>query len=200
MPPRAILEKRETFSMIQPVCAHTFDTGITLALVQGDITLETVDAIVNAANSHLQHGGGVAGAIVRRGGNVIQAESDLWVAAHGPVTADQPAVTGAGHLACKAVIHAVGPVWGEGGEDAKLRAAVLVALRTAADQGFTSVALPAISTGIFGFPKDRAAGIVFAAIEEFAGRPGAVREVRVTIIDEPTLSAFRTAFEARWKS
>jgi putative ATPase len=186
--------------MSQIHSSHIFESGLTLALVQGDITLEMVDAIVNAANSQLRHGGGVAGAIVRRGGAAIQDESDAWVAAHGPVAADQPAVTGAGRLACKAVIHAVGPVWGEGGEDAKLRAAVLGALRTAAGHGFVSIALPAVSTGIFGFPKDRAAAIVFAAIEEFAGHPGPVREVRVTIIDEPTLSAFRTAFEARWKS
>ena len=94
--------------------------GVTLQLVQGDLTEERVDAIVNAANAHLQHGGGVAEAISSRGGSRIQTESDAWVHAHGPVPHTQPAYTGAGKLPCRYVIHAVGPVWGEGQEDKKL--------------------------------------------------------------------------------
>ena len=85
----------------------------TLRLVQGDITERDTDAIVNAANSFLQHGGGVAGAISRRGGLVIQRESDAWVSEHGPVSHAEPAVTWGGSLPCRYVIHAVGPVWGE---------------------------------------------------------------------------------------
>ena len=142
--------------MNQIVARHDIDPQRSCLLVQGDLTEERVDAIVNAANSRLQHGGGVAGAIARRGGAQIQAESDAWVRAHGEVAHDRPAVTGAGRLDCKAVIHAVGPVWGEGGEDAKLRAAVLGALGAAEERGFGSIALPAISTGIFGFPKSAA--------------------------------------------
>ncbi len=96
-------------------------------VVVGDLTAQAVDAIVNAANTSLIHGGGVAGAIVRRGGEVIQRESD----AVAPVEVGGAAVTGAGRLPCRAVIHAVGPVWGEGDEEAKLRAAVRSALQRA---------------------------------------------------------------------
>jgi len=89
----------------------------TLRLVQGDITERNVDAIVNAANSNLQHGGGVAGAIVRKGGKMIQQESNKIC----HVSVGSSAVTGAGELPCKAVIHAVGPRMGEGDEDNKLK-------------------------------------------------------------------------------
>src|SRR5512147_2528060 len=106
-------------------------SGKRIQIVQGDITAESVDAIVNAANRHLQHGGGVAGAIVRKGGAGIQAESDAWVRAHGPVPYGEPAYTAAGRLPCRFVIHAVGPVWGEGQEDEKLTAAVAGSLRLA---------------------------------------------------------------------
>jgi O-acetyl-ADP-ribose deacetylase (regulator of RNase III) len=180
--------------------SHTFASGLTVSLVQGDITAEAVDAIVNAANNRLAHGGGVAGAIARRGGPAIQTESNAWVQAHGPVPHEKPAVTGAGRLPCKAVIHAVGPVWGAGGEDAKLRAAVLGALGAAADRGFVSLSLPAISTGIFGFPKERAARVILQAIEDFAGGPAvSLREIRIAILDDPTMAPFRTECEARWK-
>lgn len=180
--------------------SHTLFSGLKVSLVQGDITEEAVDAIVNAANSRLAHGGGVAGAIVRRGGESIQDESDAWVRAHGPVTYERPAVTGAGSLACKAIIHAVGPVWGEGNEDDKLRTAVLGALGAAVTCGFECIALPAISTGIFGFPKERAAHVIFGAIDEFAAREGSsLQAIRLTILDDPTIAAFRKAFEVRWK-
>ncbi len=105
--------------------------GRTLQMVQGDLTQESVDAIVNAANSQLQHGGGVAGAIVRRGGPQIQAESEAWVREHGPVSHAKPAITRSGSLPCRYIIHAVGPVWGEGDEDAKLSAAIHGALAAA---------------------------------------------------------------------
>ena len=100
--------------------SHKFPTGIVLMIKQGDITLAETEAIVNAANKRLRHGGGVAGAIARRGGPAIQAESAMWVAEHGPISADKPAFTSGGEMACKYVIHAVGPVWGEGDEDEKL--------------------------------------------------------------------------------
>jgi len=88
-------------------------SGQTIRILRGDITAEQVDAIVNAANSHLKHGGGVAAAIVKKGGEVIQRESDEWVRQYGPVPTGQVAITNAGNLPAKAVIHAVGPVWGE---------------------------------------------------------------------------------------
>lgn len=174
--------------------------GAILRLVHGDLTQERVDAIVNAANARLAHGGGVAGAIVRRGGVTIQQESDAWVRQHGPVTHDRPAITGAGRLPCRHVIHAVGPVWGEGDEDNKLQAAVTGALLLADERNLTSLALPAISTGIFGFPKDRAARVIFQAVlDYFEAHPEShLREVRLTLIDPPTLEAFRREFERRW--
>src|SRR6185436_13486579 len=106
-------------------------SGQTLQIVQGDITMEEVDALVNAANEHLQHGGGVAWAISKKGGPAIQKESDIWIRQHGPVSHAQPAWTSGGLLPAKYVIHAVGPVWGDGDEDKKLSEAVTGCLRVA---------------------------------------------------------------------
>src|SRR5689334_4935426 len=99
-------------------------TGQQLQLVQGDITTEEVDAIVNAANEHLQHGGGVAWAISKKGGSIIQKESDEWIRKNDLVSHAHPAWTSGGHLPAKYVIHAVGPVWGTGDEDSKLADAI----------------------------------------------------------------------------
>jgi O-acetyl-ADP-ribose deacetylase (regulator of RNase III) len=183
------------------IARHDFDPHHSCLLVQGDITDERVDAIVNAANSRLQHGGGVAAAIARRGGAEIQAESDAWVRAHGAVGHERPAVTGPGRLPVRAVIHAVGPVWGEGEEDAKLRSAILGALGAADERGFGSIAMPAVSTGIYGFPKPRGARVIFQAVEDFlAERPGTrLAEIRITILDDPTLEVFKKEFGERWK-
>ena len=178
----------------------TLPSGQTVSLYHGDLTEARVDAIVNAANTHLAHGGGVAGAIVRRGGSEIQRESDAWVRQHGPAGHDRPALTGAGQLPCKFVIHAVGPVWQGGArdEDANLRAAYVSSLELAHAQGFRSIAFPSISTGIFGFPVERAALIaVQAALDFYAavGPDSPVREIRFTLIDAPTVEVFRREFE-----
>ncbi len=139
----------------------------TFQIVEGDITKEEVDAIVNAANSQLAHGGGVAWAISRAGGEAIQRESDIWVREHGEVSHAEPAYTSGGKMPCQYVIHAVGPVWGDGDEDRKLADAVTGSLRVAHDLGLATLTLPAISTGIFGFPKERAAKIIFSSIRRF---------------------------------
>ncbi len=177
--------------------SHTFSGGQRLEVAQGNITTEQVDAIVNAANKDLQHGGGVAWAIARAGGAVIQQESDAWIRAHGPISHDQPAITHGGKLPCRYVIHAAGPIWGEGGEDAKLAAAVTGSLQAAERLGLQSVALPAISTGIYGFPKARAAQVILGAIAGyFNGKPDSgVALVRVVLYNPPTLEAFRAAWE-----
>jgi O-acetyl-ADP-ribose deacetylase (regulator of RNase III) len=174
--------------------------GPVLQLLHGDLTEQRLDAIVNAANAHLQHGGGVAGAISRRGGPAIQAESDRWVRQHGPLTHACPAVTSGGTLPCKYVIHAVGPVYGEGGEDDKLAAAVTGALRQADQLGLTSIALPAISTGIFGFPRERAARVILSVITRyFETAPStSLRLVRLVLIDRPTLEAFTQAWDIQF--
>ncbi len=178
---------------------HTFPSGQQLQLVHGDLTQEKVDAIVNAANAYLRHFGGVANAIVRQGGPEIQAESDLWIQRHGPVKHDQPAYTGGGHLPSHFVIHAVGPMWGEGNEDEKLVQAISSSLDLANRLGFTSLAMPPISTGIFGFPKERAARIFFKTIAEFfeSNPESTVNLVRLTIIDTETLEVFSRVF-ADW--
>ncbi len=185
--------------MSQILQQHTFPSGQTLQIAQGDLTTETVGAIVNAANSRLQHGGGVAGAIVRRGGYVIQQESDAWVRQRGPVSHGEPAYTRAGSLPFKYVIHAVGPVWGEGDEDNKLMMAVGGSLRVAEQLGLESIAFPAISTGIFGFPKERAARIIFAAIEAYfaENHASSLKQVRLTLFDQPTITAFLAVWNSR---
>ncbi len=171
---------------------YSLSPATRLEIAQGDLTQEPVDAIVNAANSQLAHGGGVAAAIARAGGSSIQQESNAWVREHGPVTNTEPAYTSAGKMPAHYVIHAVGPVMGEGNEDAKLAAAVRGSLQRAEELGCKSIALPAISTGIFRFPKERAAKIFFQTIQTyFADHPDSQIElVRLTLWDLETLQAF----------
>lgn len=164
-----------------------------LRLVQGDITSRDVDAIVNAANAHLQHGGGVAGAIVKRGGMIIQEESDRI----GFTPVGTAVMTGAGKLPTRFVIHAVGPRMGEGDEDNKLRNAVLSSLLLASDKGLCSISLPAISSGIFGFPKDRCAMILVKTAAEFLVKgETSLQVVEFCIYDDHTLEHFRKEFDA----
>jgi len=167
-------------------------TGHTLQIVQGDITTEDVDTIVNAANEHLQHGGGVAWAISKRGGPVIQKESDEWIRTKGTVSHAHPAWTSGGQLPARYVIHAVGPVWGDGDEDAKLSDAVTGSLRVADELDLESIAFPAISTGIFGFPKERAAKVILEAIETYfeQNKSSRVKVVKLVLFDQPTVDAF----------
>lgn len=135
-----------------------------LELIQGDITQMDTDAIVNAANEYLAHGGGVAGVISRKGGPAIQRESDEWVRQHGPVSTGSAAITSGGNLKSRYVIHAVGPVYDGTPRSAELLgSAVRAALRMADDHGLKSVALPAISTGIFGYPMEEAAQVMLRA-------------------------------------
>jgi O-acetyl-ADP-ribose deacetylase (regulator of RNase III) len=173
--------------------SHHTIKGKTLRLIQGDITQRDVDAIVNAANSSLKHGGGVAGAIVRKGGQIIQDESDRI----GFVPVGQAAITGAGRLPAKFVIHAVGPRMGEGDEDNKLRNAVRSSLQLASEKKFTSISFPAISSGIFGFPRDRCAKILVHEALSFLKKhkESSIGEVEFCIYDDETLEHFRREFE-----
>jgi len=162
---------------------HAMPGGQVIRVVQGDLTEEPVDAIVNAANERLAHGGGVAGAIVRKGGPEIQRESREWVREHGPVRTGSAAITGAGSLPCRHVIHAVGPVWGSGDEDARLASAV---------HGVRSLSLPGISSGIFGFPKRRCAQVILRTVREWlaAHRDSSLRQVNACNIDAVTAVIF----------
>jgi len=161
-----------------------------VSVVVGDLTEEGTDAIVNAANSDLAHGGGVAGAIVRRGGQEIQRES----LEKAPVPVGGAVVTGAGQLPCRWVIHAVGPVWGEGDEEAKLRRAIGSALARAEELGLTSLAMPAISTGIFGYPKAEGCRTIAEEVaRHLRVQAGSLAEVRLVSIDDETASHFMVA-------
>src|SRR6476646_5394182 len=160
-------------------------------MVRGDITALDVDAIVNAANERLELGAGVAGAIRRRGGASIQRECDRI----GHCETGGAVVTGGGDLAAKWVIHAVGPVW-RGGLDREeefLASAVRSALERAEEIGAKSVALPALSTGVYGFPLDRAAEISVREARRFAARARSVERIHFCLFDDPAFESFRRA-------
>jgi O-acetyl-ADP-ribose deacetylase (regulator of RNase III) len=174
------------------IAERTVD-GKTLRLIQGDITERDVEAIVNAANSYLQHGGGVAGAIVRKGGQIIQEESDKI----GYVPVGGAAVTVAGKLPAKFVIHAVGPRMGEGDEDNKLKNAVRSSLQLASEKGLKSISIPAISSGIFGFPKDRCALILIQeTLKYIRENPySSIETIEFCIYDDLTIGYFQNEFQ-----
>lgn len=132
---------------------------------QGDITEENTDAVVNAANSRLKHAGGVAYAVVSKGGQIVQEESDRI----GFVPVGSAAVTGSGKLKCRYIIHAVGPVWkgGSSNEQDLLSNAVWNSLEIADSKKMKSISFPAISSGIFGFPKKLCAETMIKAAEQY---------------------------------
>jgi O-acetyl-ADP-ribose deacetylase (regulator of RNase III) len=167
-------------------------SGRKIQIVSGDITEEHVDGIVNAANAYLQHGGGVAGVISLNGGSQIQVESDRWIEEHGPVDHDSPAYTSGGDLGCRFVIHAVGPVWGTGNEDQKLSEAVSGSLMVGDKLGLNSIAFPAIATGIFGFPRERAAGIILNQFSKYFDEfpDSSLELVRMVLFDQDSLHTF----------
>jgi O-acetyl-ADP-ribose deacetylase (regulator of RNase III) len=183
------------------LATHNLPTGQIILIAQGDITAESVDAIVNAANEHLEHGGGVAWAIAKKGGEAIEKESREWIRKHGPVTHTHPAWTSGGNLPAKYVIHAVGPIWlnGRDDEDLKLEQCVTGSLRAADELKCQSIAFPAISTGIFGFPKDRAAGIMLSAIEAYFGSSDSnLTVVKLVLFDQATVDVFLKTWQTRW--
>jgi O-acetyl-ADP-ribose deacetylase (regulator of RNase III) len=153
-------------------------------VVRGNLLEEPVDAIVNAANGHLAHGGGVAGIISRAAGSALQAESDRLVAEHGAFATGSAVATTAGKLPFKGVIHAVGPRYGEGDEETKLAQALESAFRCARERGWQSVAFPAVSAGIFRVPLD----ICARAYLQAARRAG-LRNVRLCLRDQPVIDA-----------
>lgn len=159
---------------MQVQIAHT-----TLELVEGDITQLDTEAIVNAANEQLAHGGGVAGVIARAGGPTIQRESNEWVREHGPVSTGSAAITSGGELKADYVIHAVGPVYNAVDNPAEFLApAVTSSLRIADEHELKSIALPAISTGVFGYPMEEAAEVMLqAAIDYIKGETDLERVV-----------------------
>ncbi len=164
----------------------------TIELAQGDITAMNVDAIVNAANEALQLGAGVAGAISRRGGPTIQDECNEI----GGCPIGGAVVTGGGDLPARWVIHAVGPIWrgGAEGEEMLLALAVRAALKRAEEIGARSVALPAISAGVYGFPLRRAAELSIGAARSFAAEAVSVQRIVFCLYDDAAMAAFERAF------
>lgn len=181
--------------MNETVLSYTRSDGRALEVVHGEITAEEVDAIVNAANERLAHGGGVAGAIARRAGPALTEESRRWVREHSPVPTGSAAVTGAGSLKARWVVHAVGPVWGSGNEESLLASAVRSALERAEAVGVSTISLPAISTGIFGFPKPLGARVILRAVQEYLNDhpQSIIRTVRFCNIDRETTDLFAQA-------
>jgi len=162
--------------------------------VKADIAALTVDAIVNAANEELSHGGGVARAISRAGGPSIDTESVRWVREHGRVGPGRAAVTGGGDLPARWVIHVVGPRYRDGQDNPQLlRQAVLAALDAAASLDARSVALPAISAGIFGYPRREAARVIAATCLSWSG---ALQEILLVGYDQETCQDFSDALES----
>ncbi len=152
--------------------------------MRGNLLDEPVDAIVNAANGHLAHGGGVAGVISRAAGPDLQAESDRLVREHGPFPTGSAVITTPGRLPFKGVIHAVGPRQGEGDEEAKLFRALASAFTCARERGWSSVSFPAVSSGIFAVPLDVCARAYLKAM-----RASPLSKVRLCLRDQPVIDA-----------
>ena len=160
--------------------------GCLFQVVQGNLLEEPVDAIVNAANGMLAHGGGVAGIISRAAGPALQEESDRIVHERGPFPTGSAVVTAAGNLPFKGVIHAVGPRYGEGDEEGKLVRALTAAFACARERGWRSVAFPAVSSGIFSVPLD-----ICARAYLKSAREANLENVRLCLRDAPVIDAVR---------
>jgi O-acetyl-ADP-ribose deacetylase (regulator of RNase III) len=164
-----------------------------ITLIQGDITKMEVDAIVNAANSSLMGGGGVDGAIHRAGGPAILAECREIVARRGRCETGQAIITSGGNLPAKLVIHTVGPVWrgGNNGEADLLRNAYLNSLKLAVENGVETIAFPNISTGVYGFPKEKAAEIAIDTVTQFLSKNDQIKQVYFVCFDQENYELYR---------
>lgn len=169
--------------------------GRTLQLTLGDITQQEVDAIVNAANSQLAGGGGVDGAIHGRGGPAIMADTDHKYPEGCPT--GSAVISTAGELPARYVIHAVGPRWngGRSGEAELLASAYNKSLHLAAEHGCRSIALPAISCGIYGYPVDQACRIALATTKTFLEQDPTIEHARFVLFSEGILGAFAAALD-----
>jgi O-acetyl-ADP-ribose deacetylase (regulator of RNase III) len=165
-----------------------------LEVVQGDITAESTDAVVNAANSGLLGGGGVDGAIHRAGGPAILEECKRIRAERGRLPAGQAVITTAGRMKARHVIHTVGPVYGGSKDDPVVLASCYRgSLAKAALHKLESVAFPSISTGAYGYPVDEAAPVALRAVKAFLEGESTVRLVRFVLFDQQTLAAYEQA-------
>lgn len=166
-----------------------------LELIKGDLTEQNTDAIVNAANARLILGGGVAGAIRKKGGPVIQEECNKI----GGTFVGGAVITTGGNLKAKNVIHAVGPRMGEGNEDEKLKNATLNSLKVADENNLRSIAFPAISTGIFGFPMNKCATIMLSTTIEYLSKNPKLERVVFCLWDKEAYSIFQFELKKQMK-
>ncbi len=164
-----------------------------ISLVHGDITQQEVDVIVNAANNHLHRGGGVDAAIHKAGGPDILEECKAWVRQHGELPTGKVMMSTSGDLPVKKVIHTAGPIWygGKSGEELLLTNCYVNSLKLAAEQGFTSIAFPSISTGVFGYPKDKAAKAAIAAVTHFLEQDTTIEKVVFVCFDEENYNIYK---------
>jgi len=165
--------------------------GLTVEVQQGDLTIQDVDAIVNAANNDLELGGGVAGAIARAGGPAIQAECRTI----GPIEVGDAAITGGGRLKARHVIHAASMRLGGRTTAESLRRSTRRSLAIAEERGLRSIAFPAIGTGIARFPMEDCARIMLEEVVALAPTARSMRDVRFILFRDDALSAFRAEAE-----
>jgi O-acetyl-ADP-ribose deacetylase (regulator of RNase III) len=177
-----------------PSLTRTFAAS-RLELVGGDITHQATDAIVNAANAHLAPGAGVCGAIHRAGGDAIFEECAALVRTRGPLRPGEAAITGAGRLESRHVVHAVGPVFrgGSEGEPTALASCYAESLRLAEAHRLRSIAFPSISTGIYGYPVDAAADIALNTVRGHLVRGSSLSLVRFVLFSESDLETYAAA-------
>eukprot|EP01121_Diplochlamys_sp_Union-15-3_P003850 TRINITY_DN13785_c0_g1_i1.p1 TRINITY_DN13785_c0_g1~~TRINITY_DN13785_c0_g1_i1.p1 ORF type:complete len:250 (+),score=41.38 TRINITY_DN13785_c0_g1_i1:2-751(+) len=180
-------------------CKKVLQSGHIVSVRQGDITEENVEVVVNAANGLLRHSGGLAKAIVDTGGEVIQLESDAIIIKNkGSIGVGMVAVTTGGNLPAKFVIHAVGPKYKDGqqNESEYLKSAVRRSLETARERNWKSIAIPAISSGIYGYPKDECAEVIIQAVDDFChnNENRSPKDIRLLNFDHPTVEAFVRKF------
>ncbi len=170
----------------------------TLVSLQGDLTLMPVDAVVNAANVSLEHGGGIALAISRAAGATVSEESAEWIDAYGPLVPGVAALTSAGEMPSSYVVHVAGPIYTEGQENEELLvAAVFAALDTATEIDAGSIAMPAISAGVYGYPADEATAVIAESAAEFvATTTTTLRSVRLVGYDHAMTERFTAAISS----
>ena len=168
-----------------------------ISIIQGDITRQATDAIVNAANSSLMGGGGVDGAIHRAGGPAILEECIKIVAKQGHLPTGQAVITTAGNMKAKYVIHTVGPIWhgGSQNEPALLASAYRESLKLAAANNLATISFPSISTGAYGYPLDKAAPIAVNEVVAFLKQPSSIKEVVFVLFDGRTFEAYKDALQ-----
>ena len=168
-----------------------------LRLIQGDITQQETEAIVNAANPSLMGGGGVDGAIHRAGGPAILEECKQIVARQGRLPPGKAVITTGGRLKARWVIHTVGPIWrgGERGEEEILANAYQESLKLAVERGIRSVSFPSISTGAYGYPLEKAAPVALKTVAQFLQQEQAPEEVRFVLFDSRTYQAYQKALK-----